>query len=411
MTKGGRGGSRSANNARSNSMNPNNSAFHASVVNRGNQMNPSHTAYASSRSISSPTGGGSGGSFGPSPFGLIDDGHEGVGGSPAASAPPTKPRSLSNVGVLDGTPKSIFDVPHEFLRAVVTYIEASGKLGTVYDLRHFSQADGTHSYLALDINNRVVVFARNVDSAPVVILEQESDYSVHFVEGFPQGTDVNGDGAAEILVKSNGLGNGFNANPQVLFSFQDGAARMLASCVAEMRDLDSDGIMEAVLEDNRWEFIDGLPHAYGVSVPMVYAWRDGHYVYNSTAYCEFYDVEIAKARERVAEARECLMKARLVSNDETEDANFKYISAIINLTVTMAHAGKLNTALGEMEILLSYNVGDVEQRKYRQQIMDDFRSGQSARWIKGSVSLSSTVAEAPPEVGHLQRFFPENLGD
>ena len=40
-----KGHGQSANNARSNSMNPNNAAHHAGVNNRSNQMNPSHPAH------------------------------------------------------------------------------------------------------------------------------------------------------------------------------------------------------------------------------------------------------------------------------------------------------------------------------------------------------------------------------
>jgi len=45
----GRGGGRSRNDQRSDSMNPNNAAHQASIDNRANQLNPEHSAYHSSR--------------------------------------------------------------------------------------------------------------------------------------------------------------------------------------------------------------------------------------------------------------------------------------------------------------------------------------------------------------------------
>ena len=56
MSKNGKGsgGSQAANDARSNSMNPNNPAYHASQANRANQLNPDHKAYEASREGSTP---------------------------------------------------------------------------------------------------------------------------------------------------------------------------------------------------------------------------------------------------------------------------------------------------------------------------------------------------------------------
>jgi hypothetical protein len=63
MGKGGKsGGGKQAANNRSNSMNPNNPAHHASADNRSNQANPNNPAYYSSRAGSGgggPSGGGS----------------------------------------------------------------------------------------------------------------------------------------------------------------------------------------------------------------------------------------------------------------------------------------------------------------------------------------------------------------
>src|SRR5690242_5214076 len=51
---------KSANNQRSNSLNPNNAAYRAAQGNKSNQMNPKHAAYGASRSAR-PSGGGGGG--------------------------------------------------------------------------------------------------------------------------------------------------------------------------------------------------------------------------------------------------------------------------------------------------------------------------------------------------------------
>jgi hypothetical protein len=45
MGKGGHGGGRSSNDDRSNSMNPNNSAYQASQDNRSDQLNPNNPEY------------------------------------------------------------------------------------------------------------------------------------------------------------------------------------------------------------------------------------------------------------------------------------------------------------------------------------------------------------------------------
>lgn len=60
MGKGGKGGRQSPNDQRSNSLNPNNAAYHSFARNRSNQMNPNNPAYHSSRASSSPSGESSG---------------------------------------------------------------------------------------------------------------------------------------------------------------------------------------------------------------------------------------------------------------------------------------------------------------------------------------------------------------
>lgn len=373
MGKGGRGGGNRANNSRSNAMNPNNPAYHAGVINRGNQMNPSHSAYWSSRG-GSPWGGGVYG--GPGGRDLFPDHREGSDHFSVPGAPAKDPYPSADLP--RATPRIPFQVPHEFQRAVMAYRRGAGDRDIVAGLPTFRQADGAHSYLAVILGSQLVVFVRSGDAEPAVLLERQSE-QVQFVDKFPQGTDVNGDGAPEILVHFASWGNGFSASPQVLFSFDKGSGHTLASCVRELRDLDGDGIMEAVIEDNRWEFIHGLPHAHGVSVPMVFGWRDGAYVYRSPSYASFYKAEIAKAQL-------CLAQARAASDAE-EDKEYRYTSAVVNLALTLVHAGDVDTALGHIQSLLYRHAGGEEHRRCRRWIVDDFRSGESVRKIVASASL------------------------
>ncbi len=188
-------------------------------------------------------------------------------------------------------------------------------------------------------------------------------------------TDINGDGLKEIVVQSSSGGNCWSCNPTEIYQVRNHKAELLgAAPIQKLADLNGDGIQELLVTDARWESYDDLSHAASPGAVMIYAWRNGKYVYASRDFADFYKGEISKLRSSIEEARS------QITGDEYSDE--VYVGLSIGLALTYAHTGEPDRGLREMELLLNSNAKSAAQTKHRIAITEDFRSGESARKLR-----------------------------
>lgn len=185
-------------------------------------------------------------------------------------------------------------------------------------------------------------------------------------------TDINGDGAKEIIVQSSSGGNCWSCNPTEIYRVKNHKAELLAAGpVRKIADLNGDGPMEIVLSDARWELYGELSHAASPSAAVVYSWQKDRYVYASRDFAAYYKSEIDQLRAQIEEFR------REITAEEFSDE--LYVGAAISLALNYAHAGDAARALKEMETLLESSVKTPEQAKRRREILADFRTGDSSK--------------------------------
>ena len=188
-------------------------------------------------------------------------------------------------------------------------------------------------------------------------------------------TDLNGDGLKEIIVQSSSGGNCWSCNPTEIYRVQNHKAELIAAGpIQRLADLNADSIQELLVTDARWESYDDLSHAASPGAVMVYAWRDGKYVYASRDFATFYADEIKKLRAMIEEA-----KAQITADEYSDEA---YVGLAIGLAMTYAHAGDAERGLKEMEALMNANSKSPAQSKHRATIIEDFRKGESAKKLR-----------------------------
>lgn len=205
---------------------------------------------------------------------------------------------------------------------------------------------------------------------------RRSDFFFSFaVSGEPNrlnGTDINGDRRKEMIVQSSSGGNCWSCNPTEIYQVRDHKAQLIAAGpIQKIVDLNGDGIQELLVTDARWESYDDLSHAASPGAVMVYAWRNGKYVYAARDFAAFYKGELDQLRASIEEAKTG------ITADEYSDES--YVGLAIGLSITYAHAGELERGLKEMEALLSSNARSAAQSRHRAVIIDDFRRGDSFR--------------------------------
>jgi len=189
------------------------------------------------------------------------------------------------------------------------------------------------------------------------------------------GTDINGDGLKEVIVQSSSGGNCWSCNPTEIYQVRNHKAELIAAGpIQRIADLRGDGVRELVVADTRWESYDDLSHAASPSASMVYAWRGGRYVYASKDFAEFYRGEISRLRAAIEEA-----KADITGEDSSDEA---YVGLALALAITYAHAGEAERGIKELERLFNANAGSAAQTKHRAQMLEDFRSGESAKKLR-----------------------------
>jgi len=188
-------------------------------------------------------------------------------------------------------------------------------------------------------------------------------------------TDLNGDGLKEIIVQSSSGGNCWSCNPTEIYRVRNHKAELIAAGpIQKLADLNADSIQELIVTDARWESYDDLSHAASPGAVMVYAWRDGKYVYASRDFATFYADEIKKLRAMIEEA-----KSQITADEYSDET---YVGLSIGLAMTYAHAGDTERGLKEMEALMNANSKSPAQSKHRATIIEDFRKGESAKKLR-----------------------------
>ena len=147
-------------------------------------------------------------------------------------------------------------------------------------------------------------------------------------------TDINGDGLKEIVVQSSSGGNCWSCNPTEIYQVRNHKGELLAAApIQHLADLNGDGILELLITDARWESYDDLSHAASPGAVMVYAWRNGRYVYSARDFGEFYKGEIEKLKGSIEGA-----KSQITAVDEYSDE--AYIGLSLGLAITYTHMGE-----------------------------------------------------------------------
>ncbi|HKQ03494.1 MAG TPA: hypothetical protein VJ464_00065 [Blastocatellia bacterium] len=189
------------------------------------------------------------------------------------------------------------------------------------------------------------------------------------------GTDINGDGAKEVIVQSSSGGNCWSCNPTEIYRVANHKAELIAAGpIQRIADLRGDGMRELIVVDTRWESYDDLSHAASPTALMVYAWRGGRYVYASKDFADFYRGEMARLRAAIEEA------TGQISGEEFSDE--AYVGLALALAVTYAHAGEAGRGIKELEALFNAHAGSAAQAKHRANMLEDFRSGDSAKKLR-----------------------------
>jgi hypothetical protein len=185
-------------------------------------------------------------------------------------------------------------------------------------------------------------------------------------------TDINGDGLKEVIVQSSSGGNCWSCNPTEIYKVRNHKVELIAAApLQKLADLNGDGLQELLVTDARWESYDDLSHAASPGAVIVYAWRDGKYVYASRDFADFYKGEISKMRSSIEEA-----KSQITADEYSDEM---YVGLSIGLALTYAHMGDIDRGLREMELLLNSNTKSAAQTKHRLVIIDDFRKGESRK--------------------------------
>ena len=187
--------------------------------------------------------------------------------------------------------------------------------------------------------------------------------------------DINGDGLKEIVVQSSSGGNCWGCNPTEIYRVSNHKAELIAAGpIQRIADLNNDGIAELLMADARWESYDDLSHAASPGAVMIYAWKNGRYVYASRDFAAYYRAEIERIRAAIEEAKTS------VTTEELSDEG--YVGGAIGLAITYAHAGEFERGITELETLLNSNAKSAAQKKHRAVILQDFRSGESATKLR-----------------------------
>jgi len=217
------------------------------------------------------------------------------------------------------------------------------------------------------------------DGSAVKTIFQRSEFFFSFsAAGDPaslNATDINGDGLKEIILHSSSGGNCWSCNPIEVYRVSNHKGELIAAApIQRVVDLNGDRVTELVVADARWEVYEDLSHAAAPSAMMIYAWRDGRYVYAPRDFSTFYKSEVDRLRALVEEAKE------EITTDEFSDET--YVGRAVSLAITLSHMGETDRAVKELETLMNSNAKSPEQRKRRKAVLTDFQTGESAKKLR-----------------------------
>lgn len=219
------------------------------------------------------------------------------------------------------------------------------------------------------------VIAADTAGARTVFRRGEFHFSFGTLENNTRlnATDINKDGLKEVLVQSSSGGNCWACNPTEIYQVRGGKVELVAAApISKIADLDGDGIQDLVVTDTRWEAYDDLSHAAAPGAPMVYTWKSGKYAYASRDFAAFYGAEVERLQREI-EAEKA---------DVTDISDDSYVGKVISLAVTLAHMGEPSKGLIELESRLKVSQKTRTQAEHRQEILEDFRSGESAKRLR-----------------------------
>jgi hypothetical protein len=189
------------------------------------------------------------------------------------------------------------------------------------------------------------------------------------------GTDINGDGFKEVIVQSSSGGNCWSCNPTEIYRIANHKAELIAAGpIRKIQDLDGDAKVELLVTDARWEIYAGLSHAASPWATIIYAWRNGRYQVASSNFSQFYNGEIDRLRQALAEA------GSLITADESSDDT--YVGMALSLAINYAHIGQTDRGLAHLQELFAANAKSPEQVNRRKSILEDFKTGESARNLR-----------------------------
>jgi hypothetical protein len=235
--------------------------------------------------------------------------------------------------------------------AIYRYPEADPLHGGMLSLRvHRPGQDGTSSTRIL-AEDAYVAFG-TYDSATVF-------------------ADVNRDGVVELIASVANGGNCWACSRVVLYGLGAEGPVLLADEAMRLEDLDGDGRLELLVGDARWESYRDFSHAAAPGGTLVYAWLDGAYRFAGPRYQAFYRAEAERLEADLAEA------IRLTKNGD-EFGEEVYLRDTISLYLVSVYAGRAEQGRAEFRSRLEAHVPSEEARKRREQIRDDFLSGESA---------------------------------
>ena len=263
--------------------------------------------------------------------------------------------------------------------------EVAQLAGTGLQLKEAVEAsfDGTARHLAaiferMGTKERLEFRIFESDGQATKTIFRRSDFFFSFGEGGAgklNATDINGDGLKEIIVQSSSGGNCWSCNPTEIYRVSNHKAELIAAApIRRIADLNNDGIVELLATDARWESYADLSHAVSPSALMIYAWKNGRYVYASRDFADFYKEEIERRRASIEED-----KADINTDDGSDEG---YIGSALSLAITYAHAGELDRGISELETLLNSNAKSATQKTRRAGILEDFRNGESAKKLR-----------------------------